>query len=720
MARTNKIVKKEKKRNPKRRKSISIAQKLEISKKIEDGVPTREIACMFQLAKSTVDTIKANRERILECASSLSTQVAGRTMRTRNSLIHLTETLLHAWILDESRKGATLKERLIRTKALSLFKEVKAEKKSEANFPASHGWFKQYIERFKLSNILLKDESPSDKKNTAAKFVDKFKCIVSEGGYSPQQVFNFVETGLDWEKLPSQTHVSWNEVKLSENEASNHKVTLLLGGNASGDAKLKPLLLYHMQSPGAPNYVEKDALAVVQHRNSETWVTKGIFSEWFNRFFVPFVEKYNAEHCLENKALLLLQNASGDCEDLHLNHPHIKVVFIPSNASSLLQPMDQGITSIFKSMYLQDVMSRISTATSKSEDVLSFWKQFDIEEALEIIRTAWDRVTKEELTDVWKAIWPECVQSKQTEMCNIEENSNKLTLCPITKAGFESTTAEKNKTCSIEMKLEILKKFASGMRISQITKSTNFPISTVKSIVRSEKKNRVCAKYVSSEVLKRLILLWNQTIQETETRLFTWISNHIKDGVFLTAIQIRKEAMTLFQRLSAEKSFIGGFTASPDWFQKFKKLHNLKHIHLGKEVKAQEHVSSELREENSVPENYDQPFVYNQDADISMNEITEPGRKRVRVEEASYAELEKTNHCTALDNVGTVSQTACNYAGRNSNIIEQENVASSLKLTEELKNVMHQFSASEDSKLSFCSKLDALMSSYKKRFEETK
>ncbi|GFU27732.1 tigger transposable element-derived protein 1 [Trichonephila clavipes] len=178
-------------------------------------------------------------------------------------------------------------------KALKFYKELKESEPSTSS---------------RESEVASADEE------AARKYPEKLAKIIKDGEYCAHQVFNADETGLFWKKMPTRTYIAKSEKTASGFKAAKDRVTLLLCSNASGDRMLKPLLVNRSLKPRALKGKDLNTLPVHWMANKKAWVTTAIFTEWFNKCFVPEVENYMNEMGLEFKILLILDNAPAIAE----------------------------------------------------------------------------------------------------------------------------------------------------------------------------------------------------------------------------------------------------------------------------------------------------------------------------------------------------------------------------------------------------------------------
>ncbi|XP_053555715.1 tigger transposable element-derived protein 1-like [Bombina bombina] len=306
--------------------------------------------------------------------------------------------------------AAHREEAIIQSKALSLFNDLKAKKgeaAKDAEFVASRGWFDRFKKRSNLQNIKVQREAAAADIEAAESYPSDFAKIIEDGGYSMDQIFNVNEAGLFWKKMPARTFIARQEKSMPGYKPAKDRITLLLGGNASGTLKLKPLLIYCFQNPRAlKNYV-KIRLPVHWRANKKAWVTAALFENWFDTCFVPEVKAYCKDNNIPFNILLLVDNAPGHPRTLDELNPNIRVEFLRPNTTSLLQPMDQCVIAAFKLNYLKRTFSKCIAAIDKEEGagqkVLSkFRKSYNIWDCIKTVRDAWNDIKDTTMKRAWK------------------------------------------------------------------------------------------------------------------------------------------------------------------------------------------------------------------------------------------------------------------------------------------------------------------------------
>ncbi|XP_026548757.1 tigger transposable element-derived protein 1-like, partial [Notechis scutatus] len=405
---------------------IDMKTKKEIIENYRCGMRVTDLAKEYNKAQSTISTILKQKAAIK--AANVARRVAMLT-KQRPQVLEEMEKLLLVWLNEKQLAGYTVSEAVIREKAKTIHGNLCQKYPSSSGesheFKASREWFERFCKKNCTHNIVRHGEAASSDTAAAAAeaFAKDFAKFVEAEGYVPQQVFNCDQTGLFWKKMPKRTYITQEEMAMPGHKPMKDRLTLLLCANASGDLKIKPLVVYQYENPRAfkQHNVNKTRLPVMWKANTKGLVTRSLFLEWLHEAFVPAAREYLSDNHLPERCLLLMDNALAhppSLIDLMDNeYDFIEVKFLPPNTTPLLQPMDQQIISIFKKLYTKGLFTRCFNVTEDTSLTLrEFWKNhFNIVHCLSLIDKAWEDVTYWTLNSAWKKLWPECVAERDFE-----------------------------------------------------------------------------------------------------------------------------------------------------------------------------------------------------------------------------------------------------------------------------------------------------------------
>lgn len=407
---------------PKRvRKGVTLGVKLDVIKRFSRGERNKDIVRALNLPASTIRTIYKQRERILKAAEVTIGSANSKVVSfSRHPVMDKMESLLLEWIDGCTKRGDPLTYLIVKEKSVSLFNKLKQkalddgdESVAKVEFKGSHGWFGRFLRRGQLHNLKITGESASADTEAAEKFPEELQKIITVGGYTYKQVFNCDETAIYWKKLPSKTFISVEEKQAKGHKPSKDKFTLMPIINATGDAVLRPLLVYHSENPRALKGIDKNILPVVFRSHPSGWNTQVIFSEYMNGYVSPFVEKYCKENNLENRCLVIVDNCTAHPPGITEYGGNIHVVFLPLYTTTLLQPCHQGLIATIKAYYMQNVMRFIINAIDREGNskvaLRGIWKDYNIKLAIDNLGDALNQLTISMRNGVWKKLCPEAV-----------------------------------------------------------------------------------------------------------------------------------------------------------------------------------------------------------------------------------------------------------------------------------------------------------------------
>ena len=364
----------------------------------------------FGVNESTVRSIKKCEKDIRQAVMNSVPAAAKVTQRVRDITLIKMEKALNIWIEDLNQRNIPVDSYLIKDKAKTLYDHFSDDENKENNsFMASKGWFENFKKRFALHNIRMTGEAASADHVAADAYPAEFAKVIEEKGYRPEQVFNADETGLWWKKMPSRTFIAKEEKQAPGFKVQKDRVSLSFCGSAAGHM-IKPMMIYKSKRPRALKGKDMNQLPIFYRHNKKAWMTAAMFTDWFHNCFVPEVQKYLRAKGIEFKALLVIDNCPGHPESLKQAHPNIEVVFLPKNTTSLIQPLDQGVTAVFKAKYVARNFGLIRKGIEGGNyDLKSWWKQFNIADCIMLIKQCHDELTVNCVNSCWKKLWPQVV-----------------------------------------------------------------------------------------------------------------------------------------------------------------------------------------------------------------------------------------------------------------------------------------------------------------------
>jgi len=227
---------------------------------------------------------------------------------------------------------------LIQIKANELWSKI--PEYQDQQIPAfSKGWLTRFKKRHNLRYHTFHGEAASVPSSIHDQ-IRQIRTICDQ--YEPSEIYNIDETGLFWRRMPNGG-LSYRKVARKKKDKT--RISLVVTTNADGSDRMPLWIIGSAKTPRALRGVNFQALGCVWCYNKKAWMRQDIIERWLRAFY--------ARIPIHKRALLLLDNASPHIAGLKSTPPpaHIRVIFFPANATSVYQPLDQGIIQNIKHHY---------------------------------------------------------------------------------------------------------------------------------------------------------------------------------------------------------------------------------------------------------------------------------------------------------------------------------------------------------------------------------
>ena len=378
-----------------KRKAPSVDEKLAIVKKWDEEHKTKsqkDIAEELGIAGSTLRTILQNRAKLTDVVSGCSRQ------KLKVGKFEDLETILLEWFHEARGANLPISGPIVCEKAQEIAGRLGVD-----DFKASTGWLDRFKKRHGIVYRQISGEAEAVSDTDVAAWTEKTLPMLLSG-YELENVYNADEFGLFYKLMPDKSLVLKKE-SCHGGKLSKERVTVLACSNATGTHKLKLLVIGKSQKPCCFKNVK--TLPVDYAAQPRAWMTSELFIKWL-KGLDNFFEKKNKH------ILLFVDNCPSHPKDIPLRH--VKVVYFPPNATSKLQPLDQGVIKVLKQKYRKKLVQRYlremeSTVQHNTKSTLN------ILDSIHYISAAWNDMEPTTITNCFRKakFWSDAEQLVEKE-----------------------------------------------------------------------------------------------------------------------------------------------------------------------------------------------------------------------------------------------------------------------------------------------------------------
>lgn len=395
--------------------TLSVQQKLEIIDRIEKGENRNKIMEEYKIGSSTIYDIKKNKDKLKQFSSQTETMKDIESRKTlKKPKLHQLDEILYNWFCSKRSEGKPVTGPMLMEKGKQFRDELNLP---ETECVFSDGWLYRFKTRHGIRKLDVAGELRSADHNAAEEYKTYFDGFVEKHNLTASQIYNADETGLLWRCLPNSTLAGNTETCAKGFKKNKDRLTVLFCSNASGNHMLTPYVIGKYKKPRAFKGIVN--LPVNYAAQTNAWMSKELFKDWFFHHFVPSVKDNLKKIKMpeESKVVLLLDNCAAHPAASELISKNISAIYLPANVTSLIQPMDQGVIQNFKCFYRASFLRELIQADCS---VINFQKKFNIKDAVLATALAWGKVKETTIQKSWRKLWPKAYEEDNSDVLPVE------------------------------------------------------------------------------------------------------------------------------------------------------------------------------------------------------------------------------------------------------------------------------------------------------------
>ena len=312
------------------RNALTLKKKVEMIKAARNSPQfgVRKVADLFDCGQTQISSILKQEDDILKLyeANQASESICLRKRCRPCEFSEINEALHKRYVIACSKNVYPVGPQLCE-KA----KEI-AERLRVPNFKASNGWLDRWKKRYNIRHVKINGESGEVSGLTVDSWKERLPELLHD--YTCRDIWNLDETGCYWKILPDHGFARKGS-QCKGGEKAKQRVTVALITNAVGDKELA-VIVGKSAKPRCFKSIDIGSLPVQYYSQSKSWMTGDIVVTVLNR-------RLSTQR---RKIALLMDNAGCHPENyLRDQFSNIRVIFLPPNTTSKLQPLTWGSLS---------------------------------------------------------------------------------------------------------------------------------------------------------------------------------------------------------------------------------------------------------------------------------------------------------------------------------------------------------------------------------------
>lgn len=357
-----------------RRQQFTIEEQFGIVCRVDSGDSASSVAREFHTSRSTISGMLKRRDKII---AQFNTREKAKRVRSSNHAD--IENALLDWFKQQRANNIPVSGPMLQAKAEQFSVLLK-----KASFKCNASWVQRFRSRHNIVHGKISGESAAVNRATTSDWVENVWRNL-RAGYTDEDIFNADEMGLFFRLTPDHS-LKFKGEKCSGGKLSKERVTVLVAANMTGSIKRKLLVIGKSKMPRCFKNVKN--LPVDYDFNKKAWITSSIFEKT--------LKNWDKELSKQKKCIILLVD---NCP----SHPpvdrlkQIKLVFLPPNCTSVLQPMDQGVIRSLKVSFRRELVYKIIEKTENKDET-----KVSVLDAILMISKAWDSVKKETIANCFR------------------------------------------------------------------------------------------------------------------------------------------------------------------------------------------------------------------------------------------------------------------------------------------------------------------------------